>query len=598
MHTTSTPAARGEPRTVAATILGAARTHDGVALRIPRDGGLQDTSYHELAERAQAIARGLIALGVEPGDRVGILGNTVPEWSLADVGALAAGATVVPVYHTNSPDECQYVLEHSGAKVVFCEDDEQVAKITQVRDRLPALEHVAAFDSAEGAMSMRELTSRGDDVAEDAPERAQAALGEDAVATIVYTSGTTGNPKGCEITQGNLLAVMEMYRRALDLKSGTTIFMFLPLAHVLARIAQMCTLNLGGTLAFHSGDREKLLDELTETAPTHLPAVPRVFEKVRTKASTKATEAGGVKAKLFHWAIGVGERVRAAEAGGGSPNPLLKAQHALADKLVLSKVRGLFGPRLEVALTGAAPMPREVLDFFHACGVLILEGYGMSETTSAATLNTPEHYRFGTVGRDLADTESRIADDGEVLMSGPHIFKGYYRNEEATAEILTEDGWLHSGDLGEKDSDGYLKITGRKKDLIITSSGKNISPSNIESALRESRWVSQAVVAGDDRPYLVALLTLDPEEAPALAEQLGITADPQQMADDPKVRDELQKAVDEANKRFARIEQVKKFTVLPRDLSQETGELTPTMKVKRNVVAENFGSEIEELYGQ
>jgi long-chain acyl-CoA synthetase len=359
-------------------------------------------------------------------------------------------------------------------------------------------------------------------------------------------------------------------------------FMYLPLAHALARVAQMVVLDRGGTIAYWRRDSARLLDDLRETSPTHVPAVPRVFEKIHAGARRRA---------VVRWALKAGAAARDHER----PGPLLRIRHTVADRLVLSKVRDLFGGELRVALTGAAPIAREVLEFFDACGVLVLEGYGMTETCAAATLNTPEAVRFGSVGRPLAGTEVAIADDGEVLMAGPHVFPGYHRDPEATRAVLDE-GRLRSGDLGMVDADGYLHITGRKKDLIITSSGKNISPENIESALRETRWISQAVVVGDRRPYLVALLTLDPDEAPKLAAQLGVPADLATMAADPAVRVALQRDVDAVNARFARIEQVKRFDVLDRDLSQAEGELTPTLKVKRPVVHARYADRLERLY--
>jgi long-chain acyl-CoA synthetase len=324
--------------------------------------------------------------------------------------------------------------------------------------------------------------------------------------------------------------------------------------------------------------------------------VPRVFEKVHTKALSGVEEAGRLKRAIFHWALESGRRLREQERRGASPGALLRGRHALADRLVLSKVRGLFGPDIKLALTGAAPIAQDVLEFFDACGVLILEGYGMTETTAAATLNTQERFRFGTVGRALPGSEVSIAPDGEVLMRGPHVFAGYFKNDEATRETFTEDGWLQSGDLGSIDDDGFLRITGRKKDLIITSSGKNISAANLETALREIRWVSQAVVYGDNRSYLVALLTLDQDEAPALAARLGVPPDPASMAGDPRVHAALAQEVEYVNERFARIEQVKRFTVLDRDLTQEDGELTPTMKVKRAVVYREYADAFDALY--
>jgi long-chain acyl-CoA synthetase len=361
-------------------------------------------------------------------------------------------------------------------------------------------------------------------------------------------------------------------------------------------MTQMLVLDVGGTIAYWRGDPKLVLEDLAATRPTHVPSVPRVYEKVHTKALAGVEEASRVKRAIFHWALSTGRRLHEIERQGRKPSALLRRRHALADKLVLAKVRSLFGPDIKLALTGAAPIARDVLEFFDACGVLILEGYGMTETTAAATLNTPERFRFGTVGRALPGAEVAIAEDGEVLMRGPHVFQGYFRNEEATRETFTEDGWLKSGDLGSIDADGYLQITGRKKDLIITSSGKNISAANIEAALREIRWVSQAVVYGDNRSYLVALLTLDPDELPALAEHCGVEPDAAVMARSRRVHDLLKREVEAINERFARIEQVKRFAILDRDLTQEDGEMTPTMKVKRAVVYREFADVIDSLY--
>jgi long-chain acyl-CoA synthetase len=416
------------------------------------------------------------------------------------------------------------------------------------------------------------------------------------VATIVYTSGTTGPPKGCVVSHLSLLATVAMYVDELELRDRQmVIYLFLPLAHSLARVAQYATLEAGGTLAFWGGDPKRIVDELAEIRPTHFPSVPRIYEKVHATVLNGVAEQNRVKQALFRWALREGGKASAAAREGTPQGRLATARHQLADRLVLSKVRGVFGDRLAMALCGAAPIGREVLEFFDACGVLVLEGYGMTETCAAATLNTPGALRYGSVGRPLSGTEVAIAEDGEILMAGPHVFDGYHRDPEATRAIMS-DRWLRSGDLGEVDADGYLHITGRKKDLIITSSGKNISPENIESALRETRWISQAVVAGDRRSYLVALLTLDPDEAPKLAEELGIPADLASMAGDERVRAAIQEDVDAVNARFARIEQIKRFDILERDLSQAEGELTPTLKVKRPVIHRRYGDRIERLY--
>jgi len=594
------PAAAAAPaRTLATLLIDAAARHQGTAMRYPQDGGWQRTSYPQFGTDVRAIAKGLLALGVAPGERVAILSNTRPEWTLADFGAICAGAAVVPVYQTNSPEECQYVLEHSGATALFCEDAEQLAKIAEIRAALPELRHVIRFEGeGDDAITLGELRTGGADVGDADLDARVRAIGSGDVATIVYTSGTTGPPKGCVLTHGNVCSVVGASLERIDfVPDDDVLYTFLPLAHVFARVVQFVAVDVGAELAYWRRDPKKIVEDVQIIKPTHLPSVPRIFEKIHTAATAKAEAAGGAKAKLFHWAVGVGREARRREDRGGHPGLLLKAQYALADKLVLHKIRDLFGGRMKLAISGAAPIDTEILEFFHAAGIWVLEGYGMTETSAVEAVNTIAEHKFGTVGRPLPICEVKIADDGEVLMRGPNIFSGYHHDEEATREALTDDGWLHSGDLGELDSEGYLSITGRKKDLIITSSGKNISPSNIENALKLSRWISQAVVYGDRRPYLTALLTLDPDEAGALAAKVGAASEePAALAQDPAVLAELQTAVDEVNRKFARIEQVKRFTVLERDLSQEDEELTPTLKVKRNVVYERYADDFRALY--
>jgi long-chain acyl-CoA synthetase len=575
-------------------VLDATERHGGTAIRFPRGGSWHDWSFSELGNAVRELARGFAALGIEPGDRVALLGETRPEWTLADAALLAAGCVVVPVYHTNSPGECQYVVEHSGARAIVVEDAAQLEKIEAVRDQLPSLEHIVSMEDTGRTPTVADLRARADEVSVEQLEARLEDIGPDDMATIVYTSGTTGPPKGCMLTHRNVLFTMEAYIERVHLRPPATLFMFLPLAHALARVVQMVSLNVGGTLAFWSGDSRKLVEDVAAARPTHFPSVPRVFEKIHARALARGQEGSPVKQRLFAWAVATGRKARPA-AREGRLSPALKAQHAVADRLVLSRIRDLFGGRLELALTGAAPIPLEVLEFLDACGITVLEGYGMTETCAAATLNTPEAPRYGTVGPALPGTTVEIAEDGEILLGGPNVFTGYHRDEEATREVFAGE-LVRTGDLGELDPAGALRITGRKKDLIITSSGKNITPTNIENALRESRWVSQAIVHGDNRSYLVALLTLDADEAPALAAELGVAADVKGMAADPKVREVLQRGVDAANARFARIEQVKRFGVLDEDLTQAAGELTPTMKVKRNVVEKRYADQFSSLY--
>ncbi|HEU4974216.1 MAG TPA: long-chain fatty acid--CoA ligase [Baekduia sp.] len=597
--TTSTRLSTNAP-TLGRMVLRAGETNAGPALRRGTGDGALEISYPELARQARDVARGLIALGIDAGDRVSILAGTRPEWTIVDMGAFCAGAVVAPIYHTNSPEECAYVLQHADARAVFCEDAAQAAKVSAVHERCPALATVVVLEgTAEGAMTLEELRALGAGVPDEQVDQRVAAVSPDDVATLIYTSGTTGPPKGCELTHDNFLAATHAYQDRLDMfreDVPIVFFMFLPLAHSLARIVEVSVLDVGGTLAFFGGRADRLLDDLREAQPTYFPSVPRVFEKIHTAAHSSVAD-HRLRAGIFRRAVATGRRVRAAERSGQPVGRVLRWRHALADRVVLSKIRELFGGRLELAASGAAPVAREILEFFDACGVLILEGWGMTETAAAGTINTERDVRFGTVGRPLPGTEVRVAADGELLMRGPTVFRGYHKNPEATAETLV-DGWLATGDLAQIDEDGYVSIVGRKKDLIITSSGKNISPANIENELKTSRWISQAMVLGDGRPYLVAVLTLDPDEAPKLAERLGIEADLAAMAHDERVRAVIQEAVDEVNARFARIEQVKKFVLLDRDLSQAAGELTPTLKIKRSVVARELADTIEALYAE
>jgi len=578
-------------------VLAAARRGPAVAMRFPLDGRTVSLSYGELGVISREIARGLIALGIDPGDRVAILCSTRAEWTLADCGALCAGAVVVPVYHTNSPEECAYVLKHSEARVVFCEDPSQAAKVEQVRERLPRLRQIVLIEgeASQDAITIEQLRERGAEVPQDAVgDRADAVSPEDP-ATLVYTSGTTGPPKGCLLSHSNMLSTARMYSERLQIDSTHSLYQFLPLAHVLARVAQIVILDTGAQVCFWSGDPTKIVEELAELQPTHFPAVPRIYEKIHSTVVGRVEDGPALQRTLFKRALTQGRTLSRMRAQGLSPGPVRLARHRLADALMLSKVRRIFGGRLQLALVGAAPVARDLLEFFDACGVTVLEGYGLTESTAAATLNTPEEMRLGTVGRPLPGTEVKIASDGEILLRGPNVFEGYYKNAAATGETI-EDGWLATGDLGAITDEGYLVVTGRKKDLIITSSGKNITPVNIENALRETRWISEAVVYGDEHPYLVALVTLDRDEQPKLAERLHVPSDTAAMAHDEGVRATVGEAVEEVNSNLARIEQIKRFAILDHDLTQADGELTPTLKVKRAVVYDRYADIFDALY--
>ena len=552
-------------------------------------------SFSEVVETVRPLALGLADLGVEKGDKVSILGNTRPEWTYFDFAALSIGAVVVPIYQTNSPEECQYVLENSDAKVVIVEDDEQLEKIREVRDQLPKLEQVVRMTgSSDDAISLDDLATRGTGDAAAWESRWSAVTPGD-ICTFIYTSGTTGPPKGCVITHGNYRSMLDMVNQNSVIEGEDLTYLYLPLAHSFALLIQLGSFDLGATLAYWERDPLKILPNLAELKPTYFPSVPRIFEKIYTAATSGMEKEGGLKKAIFDWSIRVGGRMRDAERAGRAPGFLLRKQYEFADKRVLSKIRGLFGGRLRLAVSGAAPINPDILRFFDSAGVLVLEGWGMTETSTAATISTAEDFKIGTIGKPFPGCQIRIADDGEILVKGPNVFQGYYKNEEATRETIV-DGWLHTGDIGSIDEDGFIKITGRKKDIIITAGGKNITPANLENEIKQHPLVSQCVVVGDRQPYLVALVTLDPEEVVAYAKEHGLPEDVEQLSSNPEIRKSIEDHVDSINEKFARVEQIKKIAILPRDLSQETGELTPTLKVKRAVVAQKHAPEIEKLY--
>jgi long-chain acyl-CoA synthetase len=573
----------------------AAKEHAGSpALRHKVDGEWVDVEYGELGNAVSEAGRGLLDLGIGRGDRVAILGNTRPEWTYANLGILASGAASVSIYQTNSPEECHYVLEHSESRAVFVEDGEQLAKVREIESELPALEFVIVMAPEEGldlgdATTLEQLRERGREHDEsELEERAASVTPEDAC-VFIYTSGTTGPPKGVILTHGNYRAMVDAVEEPGAVEGDEVCYLFLPLAHAFALLIQFVVIDLGGVLAYWEKDPQKIIPNLMEVKPTYFPSVPRIFEKLYTLARSNAEDPAALDQ-----AVAVGSKVRQMrERGEEVPAELEQAFQQAEEKLFVN-VRNLFGGRIRQCVTGAAPIAKEILEFFYACGIPIMEGYGMTETATAATSNLPDAFRFGSVGKAFPGVEVKIGDDGEVLLRGPNIFKEYFKNPEATSETLV-DGWLHTGDLGSLDEDGFLYITGRKKDIIITAGGKNITPANLENGLKQNRYISQAVVIGDRRPYLVALITLDPDELPAFAQEHGL--EPGDVADSEAMREEVQRAVDEVNTKVGRVEQVKKFKILPEDLSQATGELTPTLKVKRNIVNEKFAGEVERLYG-
>ncbi len=596
---------------------GAIDRADGVAFRYPTADGWTDMSYPDLGRDVARLAAGLAGLGLERGDVVAIYADTRREWVLADLAAIRAGLVVATIYHSSSAEEARHILDNSEAALVFCDTPDTLAKVEQVRGELPGLKHTVVFDATSdddgGALGLDDLRERGEGADTDELARRAEQVSPDDLFSLVYTSGTTGPPKGCMITHRNMSAGLDNLEQIVDLGDDPLFYAFLPLAHVLTRLVELLAVDTGATIGFWQQDMDRMLDDLSALAPTHLAAVPRIFEKIYNKAYEQAGSVGG---KVMDTAVRTGREVRRTERRGGRVGVVQRAGHELADRVLFERVRQILGGRVRLALVGAAPVATELLEFFDACGVLVLEGYGLTETSAVGAINRPDAFRFGTQGPPAPNTEVRLADrddteDGddenggddeatdpgaEVLVRGPGVFAGYYKMPEETREAVDDDGWFHTGDVGSFDDDGFLTITGRTKDIIVTSSGKNIPAARIENEIAQSRWIEHAVLYGDDKNYLVALVSLDADELSALAEQTGVEADVGTMADSEAVRSEISEAIEAANENFARIEQVKNFAILSRSLSTDQGELTSTMKVKRQIVHDNHRDTFEALY--
>jgi long-chain acyl-CoA synthetase len=556
-----------------------AQARSNPAYLVETDDGWEEVSWQDAARRVDELANALLGLGIGRGDAVAILGSTRLEWVLVDFALGLIGAIAAPIYPNSSAKDCAYILEHSEAVAVVVEDDAQRTKVDETRADTPALRQVISF------VELDDLATRGREYAQRSPAAlgdAVAAVQEDDLFTYIYTSGTTGPPKGCMIRHRNYYAMVTTTCGLEDFNEPSdTMLLYLPLAHNFGRLMHLNAAYAGYTLALLP-DPMRVAEALTQVRPTVLPSVPRVYEKVYTAVRGQFDAATGVKRKLIDWALRVGYRASPYKVRGEALPPRLALEHRLADRLVYSKIKERLGGRLRAGISGGAPLAQEIAEFFHALDIPILEGYGLTECTTACSVNRPGRIRFGTVGPLLPGFEAKIADDGEILLRSETIFAGYYKDEEATREVLTEDGWLRTGDVGELDEDGFLRITDRKKDIIVTAGGKNVAPQNLENALKAAALVSQALVIGDRRPYLTALITVDEVEAAKIP------------GDDVEAR--VGKIVEDVNRHLSRFEQIKRFTILPRDFSAEHGEITPTLKLKRRVCEQHFSGEIEGLY--
>ena len=572
-------------------VVNAQEVPDKVLFATRSGAGWQDVTAAQFADDVARLAKGLIAAGVDVGDRVALMSRTRYEWTLADYAIWTAGAVTVPIYETSSPDQVAWILEDSGAVAVVVETAMHAGAVASVRDRLPGLRDVWQIES--GALD--ELNRVGTDVSDDTLDARRASTDRGSLATIIYTSGTTGRPKGCELTHGNFKDLAENTCESLASvvrADGAATLLFLPLAHVFARFIQVLCVEATARMG-HSSDIRTLLDDFASFQPTFILAVPRVFEKIYNSSEQKA--AGDGKGRIFAAAAATATAWSESLDSGG-PGLILKGKHALFDRLVYSKLRAAMGGRIQYAVSGGAPLGTRLGHFYRGIGVVVLEGYGLTETTAPSTVNVPEKVKIGTVGTPLPGVGIRIADDGEILIQGVNVFTRYRNNDAASSEAI-QDGWFHTGDIGELDDDGYLKITGRKKEILVTAGGKNVAPAVLEDRLRAHPLVSQCIVVGDQKPFIAALVTLDAEMLPAWAKNNGLPAlTVEQARTNDAVLAELQKAVDDANTAVSKAESIRKFTVLPGDFTEENGYLTPSLKLKRNVVMKDFHDDVEALY--
>jgi long-chain acyl-CoA synthetase len=570
----------------------AANHPDRLALRRRVDGSWQGVTSAQFASDVLSCARGLIAGGIEPGDRIALMSKTRYEWTLLDFAILSVGAVVVPIYETSSVEQVEWILSDSGATAVIAETAEHEAIVETARAVAPAVRQVWRIE----ADAVSALGEQGVGVTEDDVHKRRDAVTLNDLASILYTSGTTGRPKGCRLLHRNF--VTEVNEVTTDLPElfnpGTSTLLFIPIAHVFGRVIQIGALASGCVLG-HTADVKNLLADLAAFQPTFVLSVPRVFEKVYNTAKQKAHAEG--HGKIFDLAERVAIRYSQAQERG-SVSPILKVQHALFDRLVYGKLRAALGGRCEAAISGGAPLGERLGHFFHGVGVTIYEGYGLTETTAGVCVNRPEALRIGTVGRPVGGVSVAVADDGELLFKADLIFDGYWNNEAATQDAIDADGWFHTGDIGEIDADGYVRITGRKKELIVTAGGKNVAPAVLEDRVRAHWLISQCLVVGDRQPFIAALITLDLESLPTWLEKAGRPASTElaDIVDDPELRAEVQLAIDDANNAVSKAEAIKKFTILPIDWTEATGQLTPSLKLKRNLVQTECAEEITALY--
>jgi long-chain acyl-CoA synthetase len=560
------------------------------------DGNYVPISTRQFVDTVRALARGLRTLGVEPGDRVAQMAENGPHWPTIDFAVLGSRAVHVPIYPTLLPDQAAYIVNDSGAKVVFVQGRERLEGLLAIQDTMPTVRSIVLIGGqAPGILGYDELVAKGDGADPADFERLARQAKPDDLATLIYTSGTTGNPKGVMLTHGNIASNVESGLTRLDIRREYTALSFLPLAHSFERTVDYIYFYRGCSIAY-AESVQAVAQNLSEVHPQVFVSVPRVYEKVLARVQENAAKSSPTKQKIFAWAVGIGKRCLEYRLQDRRPPGLLGIQLALADKLVFSKIRERLGGQFLFAVSGGAPLGRDVAEFFWGAGVPIYEGYGLTETSPVLTVNGKGVVKMGTVGKAIPGVTLRIAADGEILAKGPNIMKGYFNNPAATAETIDAEGWFHTGDIGQIDDEGFLAITDRKKELIVNAYGKNIAPAPIENALKGSRWIAQAVVIGDKRQFLTALLVPDFENVQAWAGSQGIAGNPQSLVQNTQLRAMIQVDVEAVNAHLARYEQVRSWELLPNEFTLETGELTPTLKVKRRIILQKYGDIVERLY--
>ncbi len=564
----------------------------------PKGGTYQDISYTEFAESVDVFSKGLNELGVQKGDRVAILSENRPEWAITDFSILKSGAVNVPMFSTLTAAQVGYILKDSGAKVICVSTKDQLTKVISIRDEVPSLEHIIIYNELDDEVpadvsQFVDVCSKGSET----DRSIETDIDENDLATIIYTSGTTGNPKGVMLTHANFISNYNAAKSLIDVTETDVLLSFLPLSHVFERLGGHYVPLFSGAKVAYAESTFTVAQNMQDVSPTVMLSVPRLYETMHDRVLRAVQAGSSLKQKIFHWGVSVGSAVSSRIQHGEKPSALLQLKQSIADKLVFAKLKAATGGKLRFFVSGGAALPKSIAEFFHAAGILILEGYGLTETSPIISMNHPDKWKFGTVGAPIPGIEVKIAEDGEIITRGPHVMKGYFNNEEATTESIDSDGWFHTGDIGIFDEDGFIKITDRKKNIIVLSNGKNVAPQPLESQLVQSPFITQIMLVGNERKNIAALIVPNFDALKSWASENGVdTSDLPELLKTREVQQLIQSEIRERLTDFADFEQVRRFALLEKEFSQEEDEMTPTLKLKRNVIIEKYSDVIEGMY--